>query len=263
MDLDNLRTWVAFQDGTAKENNVDIIMIEQEDVKAFFINSIISHHKTMDDSKPSFNTECAVGIQFINLGTIENYMADYLYNEYWCKPFFGTDLSLVPKDTQALLWKEKDGDFHFLLPVCSEQYKCVLEGNEEGLYAKMYSWYPGLKECKGLAFLYTEGSNPFDMIQNCVRVGMKMLDHGCRTREERSYPEVFEYLGWCTWDALQIRVNTQDILKKCEEFHQKEIPVRWLIIDDMWADVRGLNEIEETLPFNEMVKAMHGSTLYE
>lgn len=44
-------------------------------------------------------------------------------------------------------------------------------------------------------------------------------------------------MGWCSWDAMQIRVSEEGVLEKCREFQEKNIPVQWALLDDMWAEV--------------------------
>ena len=147
------------------------------------------------------------------------------------------------------------------MPVVSEEYKCVLTDTEQGLEAKLFSWYDRLQTCRGLAFLYAEGENPFVLMEQCVKQGLKLLGCGVRPRSERRYPELFEYLGWCTWDAMQIRVDEADILEKCREFKEKNIPVRWAVIDDMWAEVKEFYDASYS-DFADMVSLMHRSSLY-
>lgn len=97
--------------------------------------------------------------------------------------------------------------------------------------------------------------------EKCSKVGLKLLGTGCRVRKERRYPEVFEYLCWCSWDAFEIRVDEKSLLDKCQEFKEKGIPVKWAIIDDMWGEVRDFYDISyENRP--EMFRLMHSSKLY-
>lgn len=145
----------------------------------------------------------------------------------------------------------------------SETYKCVLRGEEDGtLTARLFSWYEGLTSCRGLALALKTGENPYALLRDCCREALKALNNGCAPREEREYPEIFEYLGWCSWDALQIRVDEAGLLEKCREFQQKGIPVRWAIIDDMWAEVHSFYGAKYD-SFDQMVELMHQSPLYE
>lgn len=186
------------------------------------------------------------------------YMANWRYSEFWCAPAFGDDYTKVPRDTQFLLYRRNDR-CGVIVPVVAADYKCVLEGTDEGLRAVLFSWYAELSDCTDLAFVTAEGDDPFELVERCVKAALRFLNNGCVSRYERRYPEIFEYLGWCSWDAMPIGVHEAGILGKCEEFKEKNIPVKWAIFDDMWAEV---------LPFRadktrEELFASHRSPLYD
>lgn len=198
----------------------------------------------------------------VGLPDLASYMADNRYSEFWCRPDFGSDPSAVPPETQHFIWKKTDGSWGVIVPVVSEEYKCVLEGTPDGLCAKLFSWYGELTSCTGLAFVLAEGNDPFALTEACVKYALELLNNGCILRKERRYPEVFEYLGWCSWDALQIRVSEDGLIEKCEEFKAKNIPVKWAIIDDMWAEIAKFNGATyETR--SDMFRLMHSSSMYD
>ena len=45
---------------------------------------------------------------------------------------------------------------------------------------------------------------------------------------------MFRYLGWCSRDAFYTDVNEEGIRNKSRELTEKNIPVRWMIVDDGW-----------------------------
>lgn len=47
---------------------------------------------------------------------------------------------------------------------------------------------------EGLAFLWAEGENPYQMMEQCAKIGLQLLNTGCRTRKERCYPEMFRLM---------------------------------------------------------------------
>lgn len=213
-------------------------------------------------SNVSLDKEFGAGIQ-ISVADVVRWMADYRRSEYWCSPAFGTDLSSVPDETQGLIYEKEEGTFGVILPVVSEQYKCVLEGDNEGsILAKLFSWNDGMTACNALAFLWAEGENPYTLLESCAKTGLKLLGTKYRSREERRYPEIFEYLGWCSWDAFEIRVDEESLIQKCQEFKEKNIPVKWAIIDDMWAEVRDFYHMEYK-DRKEMIRLMNSSRLYD
>lgn len=207
------------------------------------------------------NSELGVLVE-IEIPDICEFMADYRYAEFWCQPSFGTKLSEIPDNTQGLIIKRNDGTYIAILPVVSDKYKCVLKGSEKNcLEARLFSWYENLNDCKCLAFTFAYGENPYELLSECAKLGSKLLGNRCKLRNERKYPEIFEYLGWCSWDAFEIRVSEDNIVKKCEEFKRKQIPVRWAIIDDMWAEVRDFWGAKYSTR-REMFDLMHSSRLY-
>ena len=212
-------------------------------------------------SEKAIDSEFGACIE-MSIPNLKEWMADYRHAEFWCRPLFGKELKDVPNNTQGFIYKKNDGKYGVILPVVSEEYKCVLCGSEEGLLqARLFSWYEKMNSCKALAFLYAEGNEPYKLMEDCTKVGLKLLNNGCRPCDERRYPEIFEYLGWCSWDAFQIRVSEEDILKKCQEFKDKDIPVKWAIIDDMWGEVHNFYDVKyETR--SEMFRLMHASKLY-
>ncbi|MBR4960532.1 MAG: hypothetical protein IKY52_06525 [Clostridia bacterium] len=189
----------------------------------------------------------------------EQFMADDRYCEFWCRPAFGTKGSQIPGEGQYLLVKLKNGLWRVYVPVVSEDYKCVIRGTEEGAAAVLFSWYAGKCDCRGLAFVTGDGEDPYQLTEDCVKAALKLLNNGCRHRTERRYPEVFEYLGWCSWDAMPAdNVNEVGVLQKCREFRDKQIPVRWAILDDMWAQIRHFDESTYENR-GEMFRVMHSS----
>lgn len=199
----------------------------------------------------------------VPLTGVKRYMADRRHSEFWCSPFFGeTDFSVMPTETQLLLCEKEDGHWIAVVPVVSEDYKCILEGTPDGLAAVMYSWCRNLDAVRGLAFVLAEGEDPFALVHDCVTYALELLNNGCSPKDKRRYPDVFEYLGWCSWDALQIRVSEDGLIEKCEEFKEKNIPVKWAIIDDMWAEVKNFNDAVYNSR-SEMFRLMHSSSMYD
>lgn len=246
------KSFLRLKDGRVQECNVKIVEKCIDGVHALWIDG------TADQE---IDAEYGAGIEFMP-HDLKRWMADYRHSEYWCRPAFGIDLSDIPDETQGFIYEKNDGRFCVVLPVVSEEYKCVLAGTEAGsILAKLFSWDDRLTACRGLAVVWAEGESPYVLLEKCVRTALDLLGTGYRTRKERRYPELFEYLGWCSWDAFEIRVDENSLIEKCREFREKKIPVRWAIIDDMWAEIRDFYGVQyKDRP--EMFDLMHSSRMY-
>jgi len=184
------------------------------------------------------------------------YMAMHRHTQSWCRPFFGTDLADIPENTVLLLLELAEGQFCAVVPVVNRLCQTTVQG---GLTLSMTTTCE--VPCEGLAAVWAEGSAPFALVSRCVRTALKLMDSSTALREDRPYPEILEYLGWCSWDSMQIRVNEEGVKEKCAEFKEKAIPVKWAILDDMWAEIRDFyGKTYES--FDDMVRLMHASRLY-
>ena len=230
-------------------------------VTAVYIDALIKP-KYASESKGTIHPDKGVCVDVCFNGTINGIMANYRCDEFWCAPSFPEDLGKIPDETQLLICELDNGDFLAVVPVVNEQYKNVIMGKNKNTFTvRAFSWYDGLYSLSGLSFVYSVGSNPNALVENCVKEALKILNNGTRHRSERRYPKILEYLGWCSWDSMQIRVSEAGILEKCEEFKERKIPVRWAMIDDMWAEVREFYDREYS-DFYEMVDLMYSSAMY-
>ncbi len=188
-------------------------------------------------------------------------MADVLYIPHWCRPEFFATLAETPEKTQALLWQCADGSYGAILPLCASGFICTLEGRDGELQLKMRTYENTTSECDTAAAVFGHGTDPYRLLADLAREAAVLC--GTKLRGERSYPEVLEYLGWCSWDAMEIWVNEQDLLKKCQEFKDKGLPVRWAILDDMWADVDWIKKLPPFTDHSVTFPTMHRSRLHD
>ena len=198
-----------------------------------------------------FGVQKAVGINVTSIDSLKKYMATYRYCEFWTQPSFGENLCELKENTQAIIGTDNDGKYFFLTALCDDTFKTTVCGNENG-GMDIYVWSNDFRNSVDTtAVYYSFGEEPFGLAKDSIKEAMLLLNSSAKMREDRIYPEVFEYLGWCSWDAFQMYVTHDDLIKKAQEFRDKEIPVKWMLLDDMWGDV----------PNND-IKNMHSRELY-
>lgn len=226
-------------------------------------NGLVSVWVDAEITGAEFSPHYALGLETAPERETEGYMADYRRCPFWCIPQFGTDFTLMDERTQGLLIKYKDGGWAFILPTVDDTYKTNLLGTEGGFSAGLTTYCSNINVCRDqLAFVFGEGEDPYRLMHDCAVYALKLLNNGCVMREDRRYPEIFEYLGWCSWDAMEIRVSEAGLVEKCEEFKNKNIPAKWVIIDDMWAECDKLRDVPDDLTRdNGMFDVMHASKL--
>ncbi|MBP5273521.1 MAG: hypothetical protein ILO36_01120, partial [Abditibacteriota bacterium] len=180
-------------------------------------------------------------------------MAQVLYSPWWCRPVFVNGPGDVPPDTLCLLWKQ-DGLYSFLLALSIEA-SASLAGARGGVLLKA--------EGAGSlpAALLSRDADPSRAAENAFRKAAELA--GIPVREQKQLPDFARYLGWCTWDAMEIWVSRQGIEDKLREFREKKAPVRWALIDDMWARVRWTRRLSPFTEHSVSFPVMHSSALLD
>lgn len=51
-------------------------------------------------------------------------------------------------------------------------------------------------------------------------------------RQDKSYFEAFEYLGWCTWEHYHYDIDENKILNDIDAIEACDLPIRYVLIDD-------------------------------
>lgn len=161
----------------------------------------------------------------------------YMFNEWWTRPAFVSRFEEIPPLTQVLFLLYEDHCACFVPMVGQDWKACIHGGTETELCLELSARMGGIQPLEEPLYVMAEG----DTLEEVAHRAFTWLakEKGIRTREERRIPEMFHYLGWCSWDAFYTKVNETGIRQKAAELAEKSVPVRWMLIDDGWMSSEG------------------------
>lgn len=178
----------------------------------------------------------------------ERITALYLYRDWWTRPAFLRDPEQVPQRTQCM-YLDYGERFGCLYLMAGKHYKTMAGPGQKGkLTLELTAYQPGFLSLEETAFVLSEGEAPYDAIEAAGRTAAE--EAKVLTRREKKLPDMFEYLGWCSWDAFYTDINEEKVRQKAEELRKKQVPVRWLLLDDGWLSVRE-NRLYDLAPEKE------------
>ena len=171
---------------------------------------------------------------------------------WWMYPTFGGDYASLAPKTQSLLLQKGVLHYH-LLPLCSGNFRAEFEAG--CLY--LSSGMEGIKHMQGTFLAAAVSTDPYEAVRNTYTAARNTGAIAVALREERTVPALFDGFGWCTWDAFYNDVSSALIYQKLEEFREKDIPVKWIIIDAGWMqkNERCLTGLAENDHFPEGLSA--------
>ncbi len=182
-------------------------------------------------------------------------LAVYQHKSWWTRPAFPVHCADIPVRTQLLLLRYPAGTL-CILAVTDAVYRCDIEGGKDwNLQIRCRSGRVGDSSVHTLCAAIAWDEDPYTAIRKAAAAAARRRTAPCLLRSERRYPEVFEGLGWCTWDAFYHAVDEKGILAKLDELRAKQVPVQWVLIDDGWLDadlgqqrLRGLDADRDRFP---------------
>ncbi len=173
----------------------------------------------------------------------------YMYGEWWTRPFFAGSFMEIPKSTQVLYCKFPD-HYSCVLPIVGKKYKTTIMGSDDPgkLHMVLDSGTGGERTMNEDIYVIADGRNlkeAMDKVFNALS-----MRYGIKLRDKRNVPEIFKYIGWCSWDAFYKDISEEKIREKAKEFSDKNIPVRWMIFDDGWMKSKD-DMLEDFVPDKE------------
>lgn len=129
----------------------------------------------------------------------------------------------------------KDGRSMALLPMANPLSVCYIFADVNKGFLLRHATY-GTDSFTGKVPLlaWAIGKTP-------VEASYKLFDHlskektiakTFRLRSQKSYPEPFSYLGWCSWEEYRTNINEALLVKAAQDLKKSEVPVRFMLIDD-------------------------------
>jgi len=172
---------------------------------------------------------------------------------FWTHPQFTDSFAKLNPHTQSLLLQK--GAFHYhLLPLCGDNFRCEIEAGKLRITSDMC----GLYELTGDFLAVSVSTDPFRAVEENYRNARALGGIRVPLREERPLPEIFRGFGWCTWNSFYAQVTGEKIFTKLDEFREKGIPVKWVLIDDGWMSTENYmltSFREDPVKFPEGLKA--------
>lgn len=163
-----------------------------------------------------------------------NFVCVYQHKEWWTRPAFGSSCKEIPENSQLIVFQNQQ-DYEVFLTVAGKDNRCDIAGNEEGLTVSLSSNLSNQQNISDVAFVYGRGTNPYEVIEDAASLALKLTHKNLQLRKDKPFPELFESIGWCTWDSLGQDVSEKAIMDKMDEFQKLGIPIPWVLIDDGWS----------------------------
>lgn len=183
-----------------------------------------------------------------NAGVLERYAVDlpaYTAGCYFGDNFpimgnttgprvFGDSLAGLSYGGLFLLLQLKNGGYLAVLPVAGPLAFSWLEPTASGLVLDVGT--RGTAEIRGdLPLLaWARATDPYAACARAWETALQIeqIRGNGALRREKTLPEYFHYLGWCSWEQFRHNINEGVLSQAFSDIKASGLPVRWVLIDD-------------------------------
>lgn len=158
------------------------------------------------------------------------------YNQ--CHPLAVRSIAELNRKGFFLLLQTAEGDYLALLPLTGPRSMSWFHPREGELYLE--SGHYGTEAWAGdLPLLsWARGTTPYEA---CRQAWQSAADHPALStmltmRGRKTFPSMFEYLGWCSWEEFKWNISERGLTEILDSLESSEIPVRWTLFDDGHID---------------------------
>jgi hypothetical protein len=133
------------------------------------------------------------------------------------------------------LFKLKNGEFLLLQGIASPKAISYLVISNDGKLRINLATF-GVDAVSGDIPLitYARGTNVYNVFQKAWKnaVNTPALKGRTAMRHEKEYPEIFKYLGWCSWEQYRAKVTSDLLVDAMHKIEKSPLPIRWVLVDN-------------------------------
>ena len=209
-----------------------LISVKHREVNDVTLLWVLLNHETINPSD-------FAGIFFDDAPGYKQGVALWRYKPWnsWTKPMPMEAGSKMPEDdVQFYYWQYSDGVYGAAVPLSGNGFRTTLgsNGTKWGSKAVSYADNKNIDSIPSMAIAF--GKDPFELFERIYRTALESMGKGENLRVKKKFPEPFNYIGWCTWNASDNgnKLNEDLLLNAAKSFSDNHFPIGWMLIDDGW-----------------------------
>ncbi|MEM1509660.1 MAG: Sip1-related alpha-galactosidase [Thermofilaceae archaeon] len=158
----------------------------------------------------------------------------------WSFPIHRKDYKGLPKNLKVSQLLAKGGEtYAYLLPISNagarghimsfddDSFSIVLNRGVKGSWSKAY------------LFALAVSPSPYEAIESSYEASFTAVGRVNQLRKNKTLPEVFRVLGWCSWNACWREPTADKVLSAYKSLLENGIKPGFVLIDDGWQDEEG------------------------
>jgi len=155
------------------------------------------------------------------------------------------------REGMFLLLELKDGRCLAIVPISGPLTMTWLYASKEGKMVLNFGTL-GTKpvSCDAPLFSWCYSDDVYTACRQAwaMAITCKPVAGSTNFRCKKKYPEIFKYLGWCSWEEYKWRINEKILVDVVRRIEASGLPIRYLLVDDGHLDADEHNRLRSFNP---------------
>jgi raffinose synthase len=194
-----------------------------------------------DTLKVFFNTSDSIkaGIYSILYGSVY----------CWTKPVQFKDFNHIEKSSgiQFAYWQFSDSTYGAAMPLGGNGFAFSLAKEDKGFGTIGSTGFKTKIEGEIPILSLAISHDFYKLIPSTFQYSFSAMGIPDNLRVKKTKPDMYNYLGWATWNAFQHNISEEKIINAARSLNAAHIPVKWFLIDDGWLDITD-NKLNDYAP---------------
>lgn len=145
-----------------------------------------------------------------------------------------SDFSDLTHGGSLLLLQLTSGQHLALLPIAGAVAVAYFTSYDRALHMEVATWGTAPAEGELPLVAWGLGDTPFQAVRRAWQpvFAHPQLGSATQPRASKDYPEMFGYLGWCTWEQYKFDINEAMLLDAIDHIEASGLPIRYALFDD-------------------------------
>ena len=137
-----------------------------------------------------------------------------------------------------VLLQKSNGNYLAVLPLVSKDIGNTFFIHEGAFQLQTATYGTDALEAEIPLLAYAESQSPYEAVHNAWALAKDapMLAGQINWRNDKTFPEPFRYLGWCSWEHYKKNIDETIITNSIKDIQQSDLPIRWVMVDDGYLD---------------------------
>ncbi|NWK55026.1 hypothetical protein HW115_05360 [Verrucomicrobiaceae bacterium N1E253] len=125
-------------------------------------------------------------------------------------------------------------DYLAVLPLCGDHAWAWLAPQQDELYLKLGTKGQASVTGNIPVVTWARAASPYDAAQRAWKQASETIQirGNMKLRENKTYPEMFQYLGWCSWEHFRKNINEKKLVEAFHTLEANALPIRYMLVDD-------------------------------